>query len=142
MQIAAILSDLTSLRVCDHAAAMSLVTAKPKPQSSPSPPRPSSSSSSSSFNEKEEEDEDVDLRRATDLLELHYGLKMRYVQQQGGAGAGAAGAGAGAAGAGGGLRGERVRGEKDKMDLKQARRDVEEVLTRLKKGVPGEEAAA
>lgn len=131
MQIATILSDLNSLRVCvrfsplispqppqlienlqDHSAALALVTAKPSP---------SSFSSSSSSSEKEEE-KDNDLRRATDLLELHYGVKMKYVR---------ASSGAGGAGGGGRRRGE------DEMGLMQARKDVEGVLARLGNGREG-----
>lgn len=91
-----------------------------------------------------EDDEDIDLRRATDLLDLHYGLKMKYVQQQqagAGAGAGAGKDGDAGAGAGGGIRRERLGIEEDKEGLRQARSDVEEVLARLKKGVPGGAAA-
>lgn len=72
---------------------------------------------------KEDEKEDVDLRRATDLLELHYGVKMKYVRarREGGGGGAAA-------------------GEEDK-ELRQARKDVEGVLERLKKigGEAGED---
>lgn len=76
---------------------------------------------SPSKEEKDEEDED--LGRARDLLELHHGLKMKYVNKQ--AGGGGAGAGAGAGGIGVGIGG-------DEDKLRQARKDVEGVLARLK----------
>lgn len=116
MQIASILSDLNSLRVCDHTAALALVNAKPSSSSSPS--------SSSLFIPPESippsEKDDIDLCRATDLLELHYGVKMKHVQarREGGV----------AGGIGGGELGEIDKG------LRQARKDVDGVLKRLKKG--------
>ncbi|KAF2187759.1 hypothetical protein K469DRAFT_569291 [Zopfia rhizophila CBS 207.26] len=65
MQLAEILSDLTSLRVCDPTAALALVSARP----------PKSSAEQSQ--EKEKED-DADLKRVKDLVELHYSVKEAH----------------------------------------------------------------
>ncbi|OCK83854.1 hypothetical protein K432DRAFT_321517 [Lepidopterella palustris CBS 459.81] len=69
MQIAEILSDLTSLRVCDPSAALALVSACP----STSPTGPSITSTSPEQNE-----DDVDLKRAKNLVELHYLVKVAH----------------------------------------------------------------
>ncbi|KAL9127298.1 MAG: hypothetical protein Q9217_003785 [Psora testacea] len=66
MQVASILSDLTSLRVCDYPAALALVYVHKQDS------KPQSSSG--------EEDSDVDMQRATDLVSLHYGVKMKHKQ--------------------------------------------------------------
>ncbi|KAF2806722.1 uncharacterized protein BDZ99DRAFT_523296 [Mytilinidion resinicola] len=68
MQIAEILSDLTSLRVCDPAAALSLVSARPHP--SPSSLKPITSAT--------KKEDDTDLKRAKDLVELHYAVKVAH----------------------------------------------------------------
>ncbi|KAL8745643.1 MAG: hypothetical protein Q9190_002247 [Brigantiaea leucoxantha] len=71
MQIASILSDLNSLRVCDHSAAIALVSARPP--SSAKSPEPSTNSS------KADSGNDPDMQRAIDLVELHYGLKVKHM---------------------------------------------------------------
>jgi hypothetical protein len=95
MQLAEILSDLVSLRVCvrfpastiscstprhpsltkrkqDPTAALSLVTAsKPKAAST----KPASSTDDQAAKEPGDEEEDIDLRRAKELVELHYAVK-------------------------------------------------------------------
>ncbi|KAF2270605.1 hypothetical protein CC78DRAFT_573898 [Lojkania enalia] len=65
MQLAEILSDLTSLRVCDPAAALALVSVRPSsiPKSTSTP--------------TENDDQDPDLKKAKDLVELHYEVKER-----------------------------------------------------------------
>ncbi|KAK4698184.1 hypothetical protein P7C71_g42, partial [Lecanoromycetidae sp. Uapishka_2] len=72
MQIASILSDLTSLRVCDHSAAIALVSVHKVDSTLPAA---TGSSQSSRVTEK-----DPDMQRATDLVELHYGVKMNHMQ--------------------------------------------------------------
>lgn len=80
MQVASVLSDLTSLRVCvsfilcrfvsghriteyqDHAAALALVSVHKDAHQGPTANMGAS--------------EDVDMKRATDLLDLHYGVKL------------------------------------------------------------------
>jgi hypothetical protein len=95
MQLAEILSDLVSLRVCvrfplahirfhtqttpslierkqDPTAALSLVTAsKPKAAST----KPTSATDDQTAKELGDEEEDIDLRRAKELVELHYAVK-------------------------------------------------------------------
>ncbi|KAI9662430.1 MAG: hypothetical protein M1821_008597 [Bathelium mastoideum] len=65
MQVADILSDLTSLKVCDQSAALALVTARPD-QSSPAA-TPSTQNGNAT---------DPDLARAKDIVELHYSVKV------------------------------------------------------------------
>ncbi|MCJ1243077.1 hypothetical protein MMC30_000274 [Trapelia coarctata] len=87
MQIAEILSDLTSLRVCDYDAALALVTAhksldaqsstSSSTQSPSSAARPGLSRRTSVL---EDGKEDPDLQRAMDLVDLHYGVKERHMQ--------------------------------------------------------------
>ncbi|KAF2498888.1 hypothetical protein BU16DRAFT_558927 [Lophium mytilinum] len=69
MQIAEILSDLTSLRVCDPAAALSLVSVGADSSPSRSKADPSAT---------KKDDDDTDLKRAKDLVELHYTVKMAH----------------------------------------------------------------
>ncbi|KAL8829039.1 MAG: hypothetical protein Q9170_006341 [Blastenia crenularia] len=78
MQIAAILSDLTSLRVCDHSAALALVSirAPASETAATESSKPDQSTNASS----DDTDPDPDMQRATDLMELHYGVKMKHVQ--------------------------------------------------------------
>ncbi|KAI9835178.1 MAG: hypothetical protein M1819_002548 [Sarea resinae] len=125
MQLAEILSDLTSLRVCGHDEALALVNAhktlSPSTLSSSAPPPPPSSSASpsSSFSSStglaipaspttskstpadqtaktphphphphpqpttkpitsKDDTTDPDLRRATDLVDLHYAVKVKH----------------------------------------------------------------
>ncbi|KAL2048429.1 hypothetical protein N7G274_000340 [Stereocaulon virgatum] len=76
MQIASILSDLTSLRVCDHSAALALVSVhKSDAKSSTIGSDPDNALKSVSKAE-----DDVDMQRATDLVELHYGVKMSHME--------------------------------------------------------------
>ncbi|CAF9924713.1 MAG: hypothetical protein ALECFALPRED_002817 [Alectoria fallacina] len=72
MQIASILSDLTSLRVCDHSAALALVSVH----------RPELASNTADHDREQstKAKEDLDMQRATDLVELHYGVKMKHSQ--------------------------------------------------------------
>ncbi|KAK4987941.1 hypothetical protein LTR50_004278 [Elasticomyces elasticus] len=88
MQIAEILSDLTSLRVCktlrslsstreidtpdqDPAAALALVSARP-------PPTTTTTSDAEQRAETGQEATDADLRRAKELLELHSSVKLAH----------------------------------------------------------------
>lgn len=72
MQIASILSDLTSLRVCDHSAALALVSVHRPGRA----PIAADEDREPSVKAKE----DPDLQRATDLLALHHGVKMKHMQ--------------------------------------------------------------
>ncbi|KAL8899506.1 MAG: hypothetical protein Q9207_006172 [Kuettlingeria erythrocarpa] len=76
MQIASILSDLMSLRVCEHSAALALVSTR-------APASDTLGAESSAHGkpvELKEEDKDPDMQRAMDLMELHYGVKMKHVR--------------------------------------------------------------
>ncbi|KAI6797966.1 hypothetical protein KC363_g5266 [Hortaea werneckii] len=65
MQLAAFLSDLTSLQVCDPRAAMTLVTTRP-------------SNVDTAETDTDSQDNDQDLKRAKDLLELHTSVKVAH----------------------------------------------------------------
>lgn len=69
MKLAEVLSDLNTLRVCDHSAALALVSARPTPPSKASAPEAQT---------KREGDEDPDLQRAKDLLRLHNDVKVAH----------------------------------------------------------------
>ncbi|KAG9626253.1 hypothetical protein KCU64_g18858, partial [Aureobasidium melanogenum] len=71
LKIADILSDLTSLRVGDPAAAMDLVMARP--------PRDVAALSTQQLQKAQNTtDSDVDLARAQDLLDLHANVKLAH----------------------------------------------------------------
>ncbi|KAF2756648.1 hypothetical protein EJ05DRAFT_477753, partial [Pseudovirgaria hyperparasitica] len=74
MQIAEILSDLTSLRACDHAAAMALVSARPPSESS------GQVVSSGQDQTAAASEADPDIARARDLVELHRAVKVAHRQ--------------------------------------------------------------
>jgi len=99
MRLAEILSDLVSLRVCDPAAALALVSARPATK------HDSGTASTTAPNEEEGErtagqhSDDADLVRAKELVRLHYQVKV--AQQAGVLG----------------------------RELDEARRDVERALT-------------
>ncbi|KAL8774710.1 MAG: hypothetical protein Q9209_000649 [Squamulea sp. 1 TL-2023] len=76
MQIASILSDLTSLRVCDHTAAVALVTTR-APASDTLNVQPTQSHESKNADGTEN---DPDMERALDLMELHQDVKMKHVR--------------------------------------------------------------
>ncbi|OQE30003.1 hypothetical protein PENSTE_c002G10303 [Penicillium steckii] len=73
MKVAEILSDLTSLRVCDHNAALALVNAHQSTlnKSSSSKADPVSTDAIGST-------ENTDLQRAKQLVELHSEVKSRH----------------------------------------------------------------
>ncbi|KAF2013221.1 hypothetical protein BU24DRAFT_410989 [Aaosphaeria arxii CBS 175.79] len=68
MQLAEILSDITSLRVCDPKAALALVSARPSPDHAPSEAKGTVDAAA----------DDADLTRAKDLVELHYRLREAH----------------------------------------------------------------
>ncbi|KAK4985132.1 hypothetical protein LTR66_008262 [Elasticomyces elasticus] len=72
MQIAEILSDLTSLRVCDPAAALALVSARSRPTTT------TTTADAEQRAETGQEATDADLRRAKELLELHSSVKLAH----------------------------------------------------------------
>ncbi|KAL8762001.1 MAG: hypothetical protein Q9184_001948 [Pyrenodesmia sp. 2 TL-2023] len=76
MQIAAILSDLTSLRVCEHSAGLALVSTRAPASDTPE----TDSSARRKSVEPKGENNDPDMQRAMDLMELHYGVKIKHVQ--------------------------------------------------------------
>ncbi|MCJ1283694.1 hypothetical protein MMC26_003025 [Xylographa opegraphella] len=87
MQIAEILSDLTSLRVCDYEAAIALVSSykiidtknttgeETNTSRSSSDSRPKTSRTTSVLKDAQD---DPDLQRAMDLVDLHYGVKEKH----------------------------------------------------------------
>ena len=111
MQVASVLSDLTSLRVCVRLPGLVAFTSEPASVKTDSYLQEHSAalalvsvhkqgSDKQSSTEKEHSDEDM--RRAIDLTRLHYGVKMKYKQG-------------------------------DDESLRQARRDVDSILRNLKK---------
>ncbi|KAB8077548.1 hypothetical protein BDV29DRAFT_168044 [Aspergillus leporis] len=73
MQVAEILSDLTSLRVCDHNDALTLVTVHER-----IPIESSQSDLSSAAAKQQDAKINDNLRRAKELVELHYEIKARH----------------------------------------------------------------
>ncbi|KAF1962750.1 hypothetical protein CC80DRAFT_399239 [Byssothecium circinans] len=71
MQHAEILSDLKSLGICDPSAALALVSARPRRD-------PTTNTS----HEIRGAEDDVDLKRAKDLVELHYEVKERHKRRE------------------------------------------------------------
>ncbi|MCJ1409195.1 hypothetical protein MMC19_003273 [Ptychographa xylographoides] len=84
MQIAEILSDLTSLRVCDYEAALALVTSyktlHPTSQAQLPNQNPAFPTLTRQKSIQEEAKDDPDLKRALDLVDLHYGVKEKHMQ--------------------------------------------------------------
>ncbi|KAJ9612439.1 hypothetical protein H2200_004036 [Cladophialophora chaetospira] len=76
MQIAAFLSDLKSLSICSNEAALALV--KPEPANDSQSPEELQSRQSPSSATQAQADED--LRRADELVSLHYDVKLKYVE--------------------------------------------------------------
>ncbi|KAJ4987355.1 hypothetical protein SVAN01_07093 [Stagonosporopsis vannaccii] len=80
MQLAQILSDLVSLRadVCDPAAALALVSARssPSPSSASQPSLPGNKQGALQEQDTDT-DTDADLRRARELVHLHYAVRER-----------------------------------------------------------------
>ncbi|KAL2219347.1 hypothetical protein M432DRAFT_347157 [Thermoascus aurantiacus ATCC 26904] len=80
MRVAEILSDLTSLRACGHTEALALVNVHknlPPEISQIEPAREPSVPPSDAQN--------PDLQRAKDLVELHYGVKVKHMRNHGAA---------------------------------------------------------
>ncbi|EER25900.1 hypothetical protein D8B26_008224 [Coccidioides posadasii str. Silveira] len=77
MKVAEILSDLTSLRACEHADAAALLNVGKTAPGSANPQDASSAvASSQSMN--------PDLQRAKDLIDLHKEVKLRHQRYQNG----------------------------------------------------------
>ncbi|KAJ5566064.1 hypothetical protein N7535_007702 [Penicillium sp. DV-2018c] len=72
MQVAEILSDINSLRVCGHKEAMALVNVHKAFAG------PGSIESGSQLADKSSSEDKADLRRAKELVELHYEVKARH----------------------------------------------------------------
>ncbi|CAI7592174.1 unnamed protein product [Penicillium pancosmium] len=77
MKVAEILSDLTSLRVCDHHAALALVNAHRISLDTSSPSQSDTTATDAITSKKNK-----DLQRAKELVELHYEVKARHVNGQ------------------------------------------------------------
>ncbi|KAI9773247.1 MAG: hypothetical protein M1835_006179 [Candelina submexicana] len=79
MQIAEVLSDLTSLRVCGHEEALALVNAS----KSLSAAKDSDASITGKITKALPEDAEVDtdLRRANDIMELHHTVKVKHAHR-------------------------------------------------------------
>ncbi|RYO33588.1 hypothetical protein AA0113_g4821 [Alternaria arborescens] len=73
MQLAEMLSDLVSLRACDPAAALALVSARSTDLNSIS-----SHDNTAKPNTATDDEQDPDLKRAKDLLKLHYEVKEAH----------------------------------------------------------------
>ncbi|KAL1609345.1 hypothetical protein SLS59_001710 [Nothophoma quercina] len=78
MQLAEILSDLVSLRpgVCDPAAALALVSARPSASAASSSLTTNTAESTNPSTSSDEQD--VDLQRAKQLVTLHYEVRERF----------------------------------------------------------------
>ncbi|KAF1942565.1 hypothetical protein EJ02DRAFT_454079 [Clathrospora elynae] len=70
MQLAEILSDLVSLRVCDPAAALALVSVRSSSSSQDASAKPNTTTT--------DDEQDPELKRAKDLLKLHYEVKEAH----------------------------------------------------------------
>ncbi|OOG00152.1 hypothetical protein ASPCADRAFT_204037 [Aspergillus carbonarius ITEM 5010] len=80
MQVAEVLSDLTSLRVCDHHDALALVTVNERiPLSPDSPQRDTVATIQASAETNQNGYKNDDLCRAKELVDLHYEIKARHV---------------------------------------------------------------
>ncbi|KAL8734772.1 MAG: hypothetical protein Q9181_003057 [Wetmoreana brouardii] len=76
MQIANILSDLTSLRVCDYSAALALVSTR-------APASDNSGTEASEhhrLSDSQDGKDNPDMQRAMDLMELHHGVKLKHIR--------------------------------------------------------------
>ncbi|GKZ87853.1 hypothetical protein CBS63078_1692 [Aspergillus niger] len=79
MQVAEILSDLTSLRVCDHHDALALVTVNERiPHITAQLGLKATSTSQASSGADLSRYENEDLSRAKELVDLHYEFKARH----------------------------------------------------------------
>ncbi|PYI01020.1 hypothetical protein BO78DRAFT_328637 [Aspergillus sclerotiicarbonarius CBS 121057] len=79
MQVAEILSDLTSLRVCDHHDALALVTVNERiPHATEQGQLDPNATTQTSTGTKQDRSENEDLRRAKELVDLHYEIKARH----------------------------------------------------------------
>ncbi|KAG9188265.1 hypothetical protein G6011_02188 [Alternaria panax] len=75
MQLAEILSDLMSLRVCDPAAALALVSAR---DTNPDTTSLDTAAKPTATNSATDDEQDPELKRAKDLLKLHYEVKEAH----------------------------------------------------------------
>ncbi|KAH6878883.1 hypothetical protein BKA58DRAFT_104991 [Alternaria rosae] len=82
MQLAEILSDLVSLRVCDPAAALALVSAHSNTSTSTSPPSSHDHAANTTTDPGStttmDDEQDPELKRAKDLLKFHYEVKEAH----------------------------------------------------------------
>ncbi|KAJ5220011.1 hypothetical protein N7468_009215 [Penicillium chermesinum] len=77
MQVAEILSDLTSLRVCGYNEALALVNAQASIQNSEASAPDSSTDSTSEQGAGQVARGNADLQRAKELVALHYEMKSK-----------------------------------------------------------------
>ncbi|KAL6245232.1 hypothetical protein RBB50_008007 [Rhinocladiella similis] len=80
MQIAAFLSDLKSLSICPHEAAISLVVPGNAGQPDQTSTQPDAASSSARQPSSPGLGTDPRLARANELVSLHYDVKVKYLE--------------------------------------------------------------
>lgn len=81
MKVAEILSDLTSLRVCEYKDALALVTVNkriPLDLESSEIPHGGISDAQGTSQEQESQIQNTDLERAKELVDLHYMIKEKH----------------------------------------------------------------
>ncbi|KAL2008824.1 hypothetical protein VTN00DRAFT_7018 [Thermoascus crustaceus] len=78
MQVAEVLSDLTSLRACGHKEALVLVNVHKQQE-----PGTAGVPQVEPTQEPDCGAQNPDLQRAKDLIDLHYGVKVKHVQDHG-----------------------------------------------------------
>ncbi|QDS68181.1 hypothetical protein FKW77_010481 [Venturia effusa] len=81
MKVAQVLSDLTSLRVCDQKAALDLVSARPSTTSTSAGSVEAVRQHTAALLAGTKDDNDPDLQRAKDLVELHYAVKVKHLSK-------------------------------------------------------------
>ncbi|KAK6373879.1 hypothetical protein LTS17_007848 [Exophiala oligosperma] len=80
MQIAAFLSDLKSLSICPHEAAIALVAPKNAGSHGQTSTQPDTGNSSTTQPSPPGPGNDLELARANELVSLHYNVKVKYVE--------------------------------------------------------------
>ncbi|KAM5435329.1 hypothetical protein MferCBS31731_006294 [Microsporum ferrugineum] len=80
MQVAGVLSDLASLRACDHADALSLVNIHKAVLDT----KPASSQPDSRAGQSHGQSQNQDVQRATELVDLHRSMKEHHIYRNGG----------------------------------------------------------
>ncbi|TLD25897.1 Zinc finger transcription factor [Venturia nashicola] len=81
MKVAQVLSDLTSLRVCNQKAALDLVSARPGTASTGTGSVEAVRQRTAALLSGTNDENDPDLQRAKDLVELHYAVKVKHLSK-------------------------------------------------------------